>query len=96
MAGGSGWRVVVPTVATAVVSSAVAIVVNLATEWKTNPWAWVGVGMLTLVAAVLAVWLACRHGADAPVPPGVSMSGSVGRDNVQIGQARDVTIDRDR
>ncbi|MGH3568805.1 MAG: hypothetical protein ACRDRH_22815 [Pseudonocardia sp.] len=84
MAGGLGWRVAVSTVATAVVSSGVAVVVNLATEWGTNVWAWAAVVVLTLVAAALSLWLARRS--DASTRPGVSMSGSVGRDNIQLGQ----------
>lgn len=83
MAGGLGWRVAAPTIATAAVSSGVAIVINLATEWKTNIWAWAAVAALTLVAAALSLWLARRP--DASAPPGVSMSGSVGRDNIQLG-----------
>jgi len=83
MAGGLGWRVAAPTIATAVVSSGVAIVINLATEWKTNIWAWAAVAALTLVAAALSLWLARRP--DTSAPPGVSMSGSVGRDNIQLG-----------
>jgi hypothetical protein len=34
----SSMRVMVPPVATALVTSTTAVVVNLATEWKTNGW----------------------------------------------------------
>ena len=85
-----------PTVATAVVGSGVATVINLATEWKTNVWAWVAVAVLTLLAAGLSLWLACRSETTTPAaPPAVSQSGSVGRDNIQIGRVgRDARIDR--
>ncbi|MBV9314276.1 MAG: hypothetical protein JO100_11205 [Pseudonocardia sp.] len=95
-----GWRVAVPTAATAVVGSGVAVVINLATEWKTNPWAWIVVGVLTLLAMVLALWLASGPdqgegvGAEAS---SVSMSGTVRRDNIQFGQVGgNATIHRDR
>lgn len=67
MAGRSrGVRVVVPTLVVAAVSSGLAVVINLATEWKTNPWAWVGVVVLTLAAAGVSLWSSRSLGADAP------------------------------
>ncbi|QTR01278.1 hypothetical protein J7S33_17560 [Saccharothrix algeriensis] len=59
-------RVVVPTLVVAAVSSGLAVVINLATEWKTNPWAWVGVVVLTLAAAGVSLWSSRSQGADAP------------------------------
>jgi hypothetical protein len=60
-------RVVVPTVAVAVSTSLVAVAVNLATQWQDNLWAWLAVGVLTVIVAVVSVWLTRRQaGADAP------------------------------
>jgi hypothetical protein len=56
-------RVVVPTVAVAVTTSLVAVAVNLATEWQDNLWAWLVVGVLTLIGAVVSLWLSRRQGA---------------------------------
>lgn len=33
------------------------VVVNLATEWKMNPWAWVAVAGLTLAVAGVSWWM---------------------------------------
>lgn len=102
MAGSAVRRVVAPTVATAVVTSGAAVAINLATEWKTNPWAWVAVVVATALVAVAAMWLGRRHTAAAESAAeetggGVSVSHStIGRDNIQIGRARDVNIGRDR
>jgi hypothetical protein len=84
-------RVVAPTVAVAVVTSALAVVVNLATEWKTNPWAWVGVAGLTLAAAGGSWWMfrsqSSATASDAP-PPGQSVTNStISGPNIQIGSA---------
>ena len=51
-------RIWLPTLLTAATSTAIAIVVIFATEWKTNPWAWIAVGVLT-VLAFLAMHLGC-------------------------------------
>jgi hypothetical protein len=42
--------------ATAVVASGVGVSVNVATDLKTNLWAWVVVAVLTVAAAGVAVW----------------------------------------
>lgn len=55
-------RVVAPTMAAAATTSAIAVVVNLATEWKTNPWAWIAVGAFTLISAAVSLWLYHRSG----------------------------------
>jgi hypothetical protein len=60
-------RVVVPTVVVAVSTSLVGVAVNLATQWQDNLWAWLAVGVLTVIVAVVSVWLTRRQaGADAP------------------------------
>jgi membrane protein implicated in regulation of membrane protease activity len=50
-------RVWIPTLAVAVSSTAAAVAVNVATEWKTNSWAWVAVMLITAVSAAVSVWL---------------------------------------
>lgn len=99
----SSRRVVAPTVATATVSSAVAVAVNLATEWKGNLWAWLAVGVLTVISCGVALWLDRRQGGGEARRSAIDgnkqiVSGSmIGRDNIQIGQAgHDVNIDRGR
>lgn len=86
-----GW-VVAPTVAVAVVTSTLAVVVNLATEWKTNPWAWAGVAGLTVAAAGVSWWMfrsqSPATGSDTPPPPGQSVTNSsIIGPNIQIGSA---------
>jgi hypothetical protein len=96
VAGGTDRRVAAPALAAAVVTSGGGVAVNLATEWKTNPWAWAAVGVITVLAAVVAQWLALRQSPGLPIGGGPSVTDAViGRDNIQIGRARDVTIDRD-
>ena len=55
--------------AAAVVSSALAVVVNLATEWKANPWAWIAVALLTILtyAVTLAMSDSRRTGTHHPI-----------------------------
>lgn len=52
-----------PITAVAVIGSALAVVVNLATEWKTNLWVWAGVAGVTCAAAGASWWL---HRAQNP------------------------------
>lgn len=73
-------RTVGAALATAVVTSALAVGINLATEWKTSQWAWAAVAVLTLLTAGLT-HLAGRSN-DAidtaePLKPGVRVSRSV-------------------
>ncbi|PZS22983.1 MAG: hypothetical protein DLM61_24860 [Pseudonocardiales bacterium] len=76
---------VVVTVATAVLTSAIAVVINLATEWKTNPWAWLGVVGLTVLSAAVSLWLAHRGTPGSQQGGGQVVSGSTaGRDIIQI------------
>jgi hypothetical protein len=46
--------VAIRTVSAAALSTGCAIVVNLATDWKTNPWAWVGVIAITALVAIVS------------------------------------------
>jgi hypothetical protein len=48
--------VIAPIATTAVVSSALAVVVDLATQSKTNWWAWVGVVALTVISIPVSLW----------------------------------------
>ncbi len=41
----------------ALVGSATNVAVNLATEWKTNWWAWLGVVTLTVISIPVSLWL---------------------------------------
>lgn len=50
-------RVLAPITATALVGSATNVLVNLATAWKTNWWAWLGVAMLTMISIPVSLWL---------------------------------------
>ena len=43
-------RVVAPILVTAITSSMIAVALNLATEWKSDFWAWLAVGVLTLTS----------------------------------------------
>jgi hypothetical protein len=50
-------RVLAPITTTAVVGSATNVAVNLATEWKTNWWAWLLVVTLTVISIPVSLWL---------------------------------------
>ncbi|MGH3936674.1 MAG: hypothetical protein ACRDS1_17115 [Pseudonocardiaceae bacterium] len=81
------------TTATAFLTSAIAVVINLATEWKTNLWVWLGVVGLTVLSAVVSLWLAHRGTPGLSPGGGQVVSGSAaGRDIIQI---RSDTADRD-
>jgi hypothetical protein len=54
-------RIVTPTAATAVTTSAIAVVINLATEWKTNLLAWLAVGVLTILSSLISLWFYRRQ-----------------------------------
>ncbi|MDX3659424.1 hypothetical protein PV646_19145 [Streptomyces sp. ID05-26A] len=87
-------RVVAPTIVMAVFSSGSAIVVNLATEWKNNPLAWVGVVVLTAATAGVAYWLWRAQGAaQEPGPQSTverSVTGEVHDSTVIIGDGNQV------
>lgn len=102
MAGRAVRRVVAPTVVTAVVMSATAVVINFATEWTSSLWAWLAVALMTALVAAAALWSEHRHATAAGASAEDTASGqsvchaTIKRDNIQIGRARDVNIDRDR
>lgn len=97
VAGRAVRRVVVPTVVWAVLTSVVAVAVNLATEWKSNPWAWLVVVVTTVLVAAAALWLDHRRGdlavIERPVGGQVVSNSTIGS-NVQVGG--DVSINRDQ
>jgi hypothetical protein len=91
-------RVVAPTVATAVAGSLVAVALSLATEWKSNPWAWLAVVVTTALVAAATLWLDRRQG-DPPEPERPSggqvvTNSTIHGPNFQVGG--DVSINRDR
>ncbi|HXT46085.1 MAG TPA: hypothetical protein VN748_18565 [Pseudonocardiaceae bacterium] len=96
MAGRAVRWVVAPTVAWAVSTSVLAVVVNLATAWEVNLWAWLAVVVTTALVAAASLWLDHRRGEPEPVRPvgGQVVSNSVIGSNVQVGG--DITINRDR
>lgn len=98
MAGRAVRRVVAPTVVWAVLTSAAAVAVNLATEWKSNPWAWLTVVVTTALVAAAALWLDHQKGdpAEPERPAGgqVVDNSTIHGPNFQVG--RDVSINRDR
>ncbi len=97
---GRAGRVVAPTVATGVVASLTMVVVNFATEFKTNPWWWLGVVVATGLVAAAALWLdhrsAARPGSPEDAGGQVVNRSRIEGDNVQIGRARDVNLGRRR
>ncbi|MEU7221145.1 hypothetical protein [Nocardia iowensis] len=64
-------RVAAPTAMTAVVSTALAVVVNLATSSVESRWLWVAVAVLTVVGFVASLWLYRRsdHSPQPDRPP---------------------------
>jgi hypothetical protein len=63
--GSAASRVVAPILVTAITASGVAVALNLATAWKNNLWAWLTVGVLTLISGMVAVWLYRKQTAAA-------------------------------
>lgn len=99
MVGRAVRRVVAPTLVSAVLTSMVAVVVNLATEWKSNPWAWLAVGVTTVLVAVAALWLEHRRGglpaeSERSAHRQVVKNSTIYGSNFQVGG--DVSINRDR
>lgn len=102
MAGRAVRRVVAPTVAAAVISSVAAVAINFASEWKSNLSAWLVVAVATALVAAVALWLDRR---SSLVEGSSDEGGGYGQvvdharidgDNIQIGRARNVSIDRRR
>src|SRR5689334_15706346 len=85
-------RWVLPT-ATGVVTSATGVIINVATDLKTEPWAWVGVVALTGLGVVLALRVrptapqAATPQTPPPTPGGVhnSFSGTAHGPVIQAG-----------
>jgi hypothetical protein len=50
-------RVVLPILATTVVSTVVAVSVNVATDGRSNVWAWIAVLVATALSAAVTLWL---------------------------------------
>jgi hypothetical protein len=92
-----GGRVAIPTAAVAVIGSALAVVVNLATEWKTNLWVWAGVAGVTCAAAIASWWLhKAQNPPSAPEdPPPVTRSvlGTTFNSTVITGDGNRVNVD---
>ena len=51
------FKVALPMLATAVITSAIAVAVTYATAWRDNLWAWIVVVVLTLASGGIALWL---------------------------------------
>ncbi len=60
-------RRVLPAGLTSVIATGLGITINLATEWKSNAFAWLGVAALTAVSFGVSLWL---------TPPSVPDSGT--------------------
>lgn len=93
--------IVAAAAATAVVSSVTAVVINFATEWTWNPWAWVAVAAATALGAAVMAWRDHRSSAAGPsndqgAGGQVVDHARIDGDNIQIGRARDVKIGRRR
>jgi hypothetical protein len=81
-------RVVLPTLAAAVTTSLIAVLVNFATEWKQSVLAWLGVAALTLLSAGVSVWLFTRQSdVDEQSRDDGSTHADIGRES-QLGQVR--------
>ncbi|MEV6276273.1 hypothetical protein [Nocardia sp. NPDC051832] len=83
MTGSALARVAAPTATTAVVTTALAIAVNLATGQQHSVWLWVAVGGLTLAMFGTSMWLHHRQTEQPePAPPpatGVELEAVRGR-----------------
>lgn len=95
---GRAARVGAPIAATSAVAAGLAIAVNLATEWKADPWTWVAVAVLTALSAVVSLWLHRRSSETGPGPgsgpepgSGSTVSNTItGNVSGQTVQARDI------
>lgn len=85
----SSVRIVALTAASALVGSAVAAAVNLATEWKTSWWALLAVVALTVISGGVSLWLYRRqaHANSSLGAGGVSVGGNVGTLNYYVAAA---------
>lgn len=76
-------RVALPTLAIAATTSGIALVINYATAWRNNLWAWVAVGVLTLLSGGLSVWVYVQQQPD--MPPDVSRAGDSRSNELIVG-----------
>jgi hypothetical protein len=67
------------TAVTPVVTAAVGVAINLATDGKHSWWAWVAVGVVTVVSGVVAVMLARRQRTFERSSGGAAEPGRLGR-----------------
>ncbi len=72
------WAKFIPPLLTAILASGLGVAINLATEWKRNPLAWLAVVALTLASATAAAAIANRS------DQGSRPSGSVESSDKQI------------
>lgn len=73
----TGLRVVLPTVAVAVLTSGVAIVINMATDGRAGVWSWLAVVVLTGLSAAAAIWLRVAE-QSFPAEPSPSVEQALG------------------
>ncbi|WP_066903859.1 hypothetical protein [Millisia brevis] len=97
MADGSVIRqVLAPTAVTALTTSALTVMINLATSGEYQPWSWVAVAALTAVSFGASMWLHRRQSGTATDPPDRPTGGGthVHADNgsVVAQEIRDVSI----
>jgi hypothetical protein len=82
------WRVALPTFGTAAMTSGVAVAITYATTWRDNAWAWVIVGVLTLLGAGVSVWLYFQQqGPDTADASGVARLTIRGKNKIGTVQA---------
>ncbi len=81
-------RIAAPTAATAIVTTTLAIVVNLATGSVHSIWLWAAVAVLTLLSFAVSMWLHHQNAASPTEPArGLRLTRSKAR-NVNIGNVR--------
>jgi hypothetical protein len=78
VADGARRGVMVLTAMTPVVTAAVGVAINLATDGQHSWWVWVAVGVMTVVSVVVAVMLARRQGPSEGASGGSAGSGRPG------------------
>ncbi|MGW0252695.1 hypothetical protein ACWDYH_39340 [Nocardia goodfellowii] len=77
----TAWQVAVPTAATAVLSSALAVAVNIATGGDHSVWAWGAVVVLTVAVFAVSLWTQSTPTSDTRSPFGVDLRNlTAGRD----------------
>jgi uncharacterized membrane protein len=71
-----------------------AILINFATEWKTNPWAWAGVAVVSVATAWLTLQLTATSAENA-IPSRFRQSQKSGSRSRNYQAGRDLTINPD-